>query len=131
MAASQARVSVEGRCWRFCSWGRVLRRLPRAATTLAIFYLLAGKDPSEVLLTGCDLDCGQDLHRLADELRAQHISHVNIAIWSSAELSYMGLPEMEVLPPFQPVRGWVAISARASPWRRFSQNLSAARLRLA
>jgi 4-amino-4-deoxy-L-arabinose transferase-like glycosyltransferase len=80
---------------------------------IAYFNPLAGKDPSKVLLTGCDLDCGQDLYRLADELRAQHISHVNIAMWSSAELSYMGLPEMEVLPPFHPVTGWVAISARS------------------
>jgi len=80
---------------------------------IAYFNPLAGKDPSQVLLTGCDLDCGQDLYRLADELRAQHVSHVNIAMWSSAELSYMGLPEMEVLPPFHPVTGWVAISARS------------------
>ena len=80
---------------------------------IAYFNPLAGKDPSKVLVTGCDLDCGQDLYRLADELRAQHVSHVNIAMWSSAELSYMGLPEMEVLPPFHPVTGWVAISARS------------------
>jgi 4-amino-4-deoxy-L-arabinose transferase-like glycosyltransferase len=80
---------------------------------IASFNPLAGKDPSRVLITGCDLDCGQDLYRLANELRAQHISHVYIAMWSSADLSYMGLPEMEVLPPFQPVKGWVAISARS------------------
>jgi len=80
---------------------------------IAYFNPLAGKDPSKVLLTGCDLDCGQDLYRLADELRAEHISHVNIAMWSSADLSYMGLPEMEVPAPFHPVTGWVAISARS------------------
>lgn len=80
---------------------------------IAYFNLLAGKDPSKVLVTGCDLDCGQDLYRLANQLRAQHVSHVYIAMWSSAELSYMGLPEMGVLPPFQPVKGWVAISARS------------------
>jgi hypothetical protein len=80
---------------------------------IAYFNPLAGKDPSKVLVTGCDLDCGQDLYRLGSELRAQHISHVNIAVWSSADLSYMGLPEMEVPPPFHPVTGWVAISARS------------------
>ncbi|MGB9083807.1 MAG: glycosyltransferase family 39 protein [Terriglobales bacterium] len=80
---------------------------------LAYFNPLAGKDPSRVLITGCDLDCGQDLYRLAEALRAQHVSHVHIAMWSSAELSYMGLPEMEVLAPFHPVTGWVAISARS------------------
>ena len=80
---------------------------------IAYFNPLAGNDPSQVLITGCDLDCGQDLYRLADAFRAQHVSHVYIAMWSSAELSYMGLPAMEVLPPFHPVTGWVAISARS------------------
>jgi hypothetical protein len=73
---------------------------------IAYFNPLAGNDPSQVLITGCDLDCGQDLYRLADAFRAQHVSHVYIAMWSSAELSYMGLPAMEVLPPFHPVTGW-------------------------
>lgn len=81
---------------------------------IAYFNPLAGKEPSKVLLTGCDLDCGQDLYRLSDRLRAQHVSHVNIAMWSSAELSYLGLPDVEVLQPFHPVQGWVAISARSS-----------------
>lgn len=80
---------------------------------IAYFNPLAGKDPSKVLITGCDLDCGQDLYRLADELRSQHVSHVTIAVWSSAELSYLGLPETEVLSPFHPATGWVAISARS------------------
>jgi hypothetical protein len=80
---------------------------------IAYFNPLAGKDPSKVLIMGCDLDCGQDLYRLADELRAQHVSRVNIAMWSSADLSYMDLPETEVLSPFHPVTGWVAISVRS------------------
>jgi hypothetical protein len=80
---------------------------------IAYFNPLAGKDPSKVLITGCDLDCGQDLYRLADELRAQHVSHVNIAVWTSAEISHMGFPDMEVLPPFHPVTGWVALSVRS------------------
>ena len=79
---------------------------------IAYFNPLAGKDPSKVLVTGCDLDCGQDLYRLANELRAQHASHVSIALWSSAQLSYMGLPGTDVLPPFQSATGWVAVSAR-------------------
>jgi 4-amino-4-deoxy-L-arabinose transferase-like glycosyltransferase len=47
---------------------------------IAYFNPLAGNDPSQVLITGCDLDCGQDLYRLADALRAQHVSHVYIAM---------------------------------------------------
>jgi len=30
---------------------------------IAYFNELAGRDPSRVLVTGCDLDCGQDLFR--------------------------------------------------------------------
>ena len=62
---------------------------------IAYFNELAPRDPSKALLLGCDLDCGQDLFRLADELRARGISHVNIAVWSSADISQMSrLPLM-------------------------------------
>ena len=80
---------------------------------IAYFNVLAGRDPSKVLLTGCDLDCGQDLYRLSAVLRSKHIAHVGIAIWSSADLSRMNLPDYEVLQPFHPISGWVAISLRS------------------
>jgi hypothetical protein len=62
---------------------------------------------------GCDLDCGQDLFRLSQALHERHISHLNLAIWSSADMSQMSLPAFEILPPSQPVTGWVAISLRS------------------
>jgi hypothetical protein len=80
---------------------------------IAYFNALAGSNPSEVLLTGCDLDCGQDLYRLSQVLRARQVAHANIAIWTSAEMSRVGLPEFSVPEPFQPVTGWVAISKRS------------------
>jgi hypothetical protein len=80
---------------------------------IAYFNPLAGKDPSRVLLTGCDLDCGQDACRLAEALRARHVAHASVAIWSSAEMSRIGMPEFTVPEPFQPVTGWVAISKRS------------------
>lgn len=80
---------------------------------IAYFNELAGRQPSRVLVTGCDLDCGQDLFRLSDVLHEKKISHLNIAIWSSADMSRMGLPPFETPAPFQPVTGWLAISLRS------------------
>jgi hypothetical protein len=107
----------------WCAWGRsllVFLLLWQAVATIsaqrdliAYFNELAPRDPSKALLLGCDLDCGQDLFRLAEELRARGVSHVNIAVWSSADISQMGLPSFDVLKPSQKVSGWVAVSARS------------------
>ena len=80
---------------------------------IAYFNELAGRDPSRVLVTGCDLDCGQDLFRLSRALHERNVSHLNIAVWSSADMSRMNLPAFQTPPPFQPVTGWVAISLRS------------------
>ncbi len=80
---------------------------------IAYFNEFAGSDPSKVLVAGCDLDCGQDLFALADELHARHVSHLSLALWTSADLRKMALPEFDVAQPFQPVAGWFAISLRA------------------
>jgi hypothetical protein len=80
---------------------------------IAYFNEFAGRDPSRVLVAGCDLDCGQDLFRLAQALRERKISHLNMAVWSSADMSRMNLPSFETPPAFQPVTGWVAISLRS------------------
>jgi 4-amino-4-deoxy-L-arabinose transferase-like glycosyltransferase len=80
---------------------------------IAYFNELAGKEPAKILVLGCDLDCGQDLFRLSDELHARNVQHVTIALWTSAEMSQMNLPAFDTLEPFHPVTGWVAISQRA------------------
>jgi 4-amino-4-deoxy-L-arabinose transferase-like glycosyltransferase len=80
---------------------------------IAYFNELAGSDPSRVLVAGCDLDCGQDVFRLAAEFHARNVSHAYIAIWSSADMTKMDLPDFAVPQPFQPVTGWYAISLRA------------------
>ena len=80
---------------------------------IAYFNEVAGQDPSQVLVTGCDLDFGQDLFRLSQALRERKISHPNIAIWTSADMSRMSLPPFETPRRFQPVAGWVAISLRS------------------
>jgi hypothetical protein len=79
---------------------------------LAYFNQLAGKDPSSVLVTGCDLDCGQDLFRLSRELHARSISECTLLVWSSADLSRSDLPQNGI-ENSSAVHGCVALSARA------------------
>ena len=43
---------------------------------IAYFNELAGPDPSRVLVTGCDLDCGQDLFRLSRALHERNTSQL-------------------------------------------------------
>jgi len=80
---------------------------------IAYFNELAGQDPSSILVTGCDSECGQDIFRLSQVLRDKHITSVSIAVWSSADLARMNLPGFQPLPPYHPVSGWVAIGARS------------------
>lgn len=80
---------------------------------ISYFNELAASDPSHDLVTGCDLDCGQDLFRLSDELHRYRATHVSMAVWSTAELKNFALPNFDVLRPFQPTTGWVAISLRS------------------
>jgi len=79
---------------------------------LAYFNQFAGSDPSVVLVTGCDLDCGQDLNRLASELHNRYISDVELAIFSSADMERSGLPHHELPDPTTRPQGWIAVSAR-------------------
>ena len=80
---------------------------------IAYFNEFAGSEPRKILLNGCDLDCGQDVFRLRDRLRDKHISHFTIALWSSSDITRVGLPDFDVLQPSVPVTGWIAISDRA------------------
>jgi Dolichyl-phosphate-mannose-protein mannosyltransferase len=80
---------------------------------IAYFNVLAGRDPSRIFVRGCDLDCGQDLFRLSDELLARHIDHIALALWTSADMDQTPLPAYTVPEPYQPVSGWFAISLRA------------------
>jgi dolichyl-phosphate-mannose-protein mannosyltransferase len=80
---------------------------------LAYFNELAPSDPSRALVMGCDLDCGQDLLRLNQELRARHVTHVSLGVWTSADIAQLGFPAVDVLQPYEPVTGWVAVSARS------------------
>ncbi len=80
---------------------------------LAYFNELAPADPSEALVKGCDLDCGQDVFRLSHELKARGVKRLSIGVCTSANMALIDLPPLDILPPGKPVTGWVAVSLRA------------------
>jgi hypothetical protein len=75
---------------------------------LASFNALAGRQPERVLING-DLDWGQDLSRLAAEVRWRGIERIYVAYNGRTRLE-RHVPEAVPLPPRRPVDGWVAIS---------------------
>lgn len=64
----------------------------------------------ERILVGSDLDWGQDLQQLSNELRRLGVPRLHLAYSGFADPSRHGLPPFELLKPGQPVKGWVAIS---------------------
>jgi len=94
------------------SW-QVIESARAQSNFIAYFNELAGRDPSRVLVTGCDLDCGQDMYALARELRSRGINRFTLAVWSSADLDSLGLPSYEVPVRGERPSGWIAVSARA------------------
>lgn len=67
----------------------------------------------EQVLVDSDLDWGQDLWRLEQRAAAIKIPKLNLAYRGTADLARERLPPFVLMPPWQPVTGWVAISALA------------------
>ena len=81
---------------------------------MSYFNETAGGDPSKILVTGCDLDCGQDVARLGDELKKRKVETVHVAFFMSGNVEQMNLaPKVELLSPDERASGWVAVSIRA------------------
>jgi len=95
---------------------------------LAYFNPLAGKT-KQVLITGCDLDCGQDLYRLAEALRANTFRTCTLPCGAAPNFIH-GIAEMEVLAPFHPVTGWWQSAHARCALAMFPHHRSAACLRL-
>ena len=101
------------------SWGRALmgglligQVAVSAATSpdyLTYFNLLAGAHP-EKLLVDSDLDWGQDVNRVATELRHRGIAHVVTSLHSNADLSRHGFPVYSEMEWDEPTTGWIVIS---------------------
>jgi 4-amino-4-deoxy-L-arabinose transferase-like glycosyltransferase len=76
---------------------------------LAYFNVLAGPEP-ERLFVDSDLDWGQDINRVAVELRARAIGRVFAALHGTADLSQHGFPAHGDLDWYQRATGWIVIS---------------------
>jgi len=77
-------------------------------TELGYFNGLA-RDPAAILLDS-DLDWGQDLFLLRDQLRALGVEDLKIGFFGTLHLCRHGLPRLEALRPGVPTTGWIAIS---------------------
>ena len=76
---------------------------------IAYFNELAAAHPERVLVDS-DLDWGQDMGRLAAELRRRNVPYLHMACLYTGDDTRLGLPAWDGLEPYQPVTGWVAIS---------------------
>ncbi len=76
---------------------------------MAYFNAAAGQRPERILLSA-DLDWGQDLKRLEQELKSRGIDQVAVAYYGSADLTKHALPGVTLLTPNTPQTGWIAAS---------------------
>jgi 4-amino-4-deoxy-L-arabinose transferase-like glycosyltransferase len=84
---------------------------------LAYFNFIAGEHPEQILVDS-DLDWGQDLRRLSQELARRHVPSLYLAYRGTADLAREGLPPFQPLPPGRPVSGWIAIDMLSlKEWR--------------
>jgi hypothetical protein len=76
---------------------------------IAYFNELAGSHPERILVDS-DLDWGQDMKRLSDELHRRGVSYLHMACMYTGDDRRLNLPNWDGLEPYQPVTGWVAVS---------------------
>ena len=65
---------------------------------LSYFNQLAAGEPQRIV-TGSDLDWGQDVKRLAAALKQRHVDRVSLAVHTSADLRRDDLPPIRTLYP--------------------------------
>jgi hypothetical protein len=76
---------------------------------ISYFNELAGSHPERILVDS-DLDWGQDMNRLVAELKRRHVDYLHMACLYTGDDTRLGLPNWDGLDPYQPVKGWVAVS---------------------
>jgi hypothetical protein len=76
---------------------------------LAYFNSLAGRHPEHVL-SDSNLDWGQDLYRLAAEIRERRIASIRLAYFGSADPAAAGVVNATPLGHNERASGWIAVS---------------------
>jgi hypothetical protein len=76
---------------------------------LAYFNEIGGSRPERILVDS-DLDWGQDMHLLEAALKQRHVPSLHMACLYTGDDSKLDLPAWDGLEPYQPVKGWVAVS---------------------
>ena len=82
---------------------------------LAYFNELALPDPSRYLVDS-NLDWGQDILRLRDEVRRLKIEKLGVALFGSADLDRLGFPPHFEVEGHTPAHGWIAVSDHLYRW---------------
>lgn len=82
---------------------------------LAYFNELALPDPSRYLVDS-NLDWGQDILRLRDEVRRLKIEHLGVALFGPADLDRLGFPPYFSVEAHTPAHGWIAVSDHLYRW---------------
>ncbi len=90
---------------------------------VAYFNAFAGNHP-ETILSDSNIDWGQDLYRLGDEVRRLHMDTLRFAYFGSVWPASAGVPNTIPLMPGQRPTGWVAASetSLAGLWGDTSYN---------
>jgi hypothetical protein len=79
---------------------------------LAYFNEAAVRDPSWYLVDS-NLDWGQDILRLRDEVQRLKIPHLGTALFGPADLDRLGFPPHSYVDSHNPTHGWIAVSDHA------------------
>jgi len=84
---------------------------------LAYFNEAAVRDPSYYLIDS-NLDWGQDILRLRNEVRRLKIPAFGAVLFGPADLDKMGFPPHYWVDPMNPTSGWIAVSDHTYRWAR-------------
>jgi hypothetical protein len=76
---------------------------------ISYFNELAGSHPERILVDS-DLDWGQDMGRLAPELKRRGVTRFHMSCFYTGDDTRLGLPDWDTLQPYEPVTGWIAVS---------------------
>ena len=76
---------------------------------IAYFNEIAGSRPERILVDS-DLDWGQDMNLLVNELKRRHVQYLHMRCMYTGDDTRLGLPAWDGLETYQPVAGWVAVS---------------------